>query len=192
MNSKDNLKYNSINHGVVSYNRGAIENVRAKSSGNKAHIKRKSPLKKFVTNVKIFGFVMLVVVPAVSGVVLAVGYRGEMDNINSSTKYEYVDKLGSIMNNYSETDFLKVADDTIEAIKKQKGPEEDLLYIQESIPRIEYLRSQGMTEEMALRYKTILAIASKYGVFLPGQDYSMPTFFEYIEDTFGNKGQKIN
>lgn len=181
---RTDLKYLDIKKGVTAYNSSAIAKTRARSQGNKAHFrKKKAPFKEFAAKVLFTGLIIVVV----SGVVLASGYRGEMDKNNMAIQDTYVDNLGTIMDNYSESQILEIANEAILAATKMKGPEaeEDIAGINASLAKIAELKSKDkdMSQEISWHLSSILSIASRYGVFLPGYNFKVPPFLEYAIDT---------
>jgi hypothetical protein len=180
--SNSDLKYVPINHGGTSYNERAIERVRARSQGNKAHIQKTSPFKRLVYKVAFAGLIVVSVI----GVSLVTGYRGEIDKNNITIQDTYVDNLGTIMENYSESQILEIANEVIAAATKMKGPdaEMDINGINESLAKIALLKAKdkNMSQEISWQLRSILSIASRYDIFLPGYNYDLPSFPEYVGD----------
>lgn len=178
------LKYTSVNRGVTAYNREAIARTRARSQGNKAHIRKKgSPFKKLVYEVAFAGLIVVSVATAI----LAICYRGEMDKNNMAIYDNYIKPLGKIMENHSESEILEIANQAILAATKLKGPEAlaDINAINTSLAKITELKGKDkdMSQEISWQLSSILSIASRYGVFLSGYDFSLPSFLDYSADS---------
>ncbi|HOP65927.1 MAG TPA: hypothetical protein PLX66_02795 [Bacilli bacterium] len=174
----DELRYNEMHKGKVTYNPYAIKEARRKSQTDKAHFRKKHSFKEITTKVAVVGIAVVVT----AGALMFNDWRGNKDKIKMARKEVYLDNILTIMDKYPESELQSIADETLAILKTENGSEEDISNIEASLKKIAELKAKGMTQETNWHWATILAVASRNGVYLSGYDFTVPTFGDYAED----------
>lgn len=176
---------NSKRIGDVYYNSEGIRRVRETSPGNKAPIRRGYVFKMLAQTIIVAGMALTAL--TIIGL-YTIGYTGLRDETYRNREDQYVSNLGTIIKNYSEEDVINLANMTIEKIKTGHGPQEKIDYLNANLKKIADLKSQGMANQIGQYLANICSIASDEGFFLPGYDYTVPSFPEYlVEDILSPK-----
>lgn len=192
MSKDEDLKYVRLEKGVpvtVSYNANYIQNARRTSKTDKAHLlalekqRKKRKLKQAIKFIKVVAGMTVAVIMFGTLCFSWVDYIDTTSSVGREIKHEYVNKLGPIMNDFSDEDIVDLANQNLGIVAASKKPEakDDVEKITAGLERMFILRGEGKKEEARLVLKSILSILSEYGIFLPGYNFDKPdSYWEYV------------
>lgn len=186
MPKDEGLKYIKFDKGVrVSYNAPVIQNARKLSKTDKAHLlalekqRKKKKLKQAITTIKVTAGMAVAVLAFGSFGFLYTNYINETSSVGMDIKYDYVNKLGPIMNDFSDEEIVDLASNNLDTITASNKPDakSDVEKITAGLTRMLALKEQGKNQDARLVLKGILSILSDYGIFLPGYNFDKPDSF---------------